>query len=213
MAAPLIVSYSLEGDRYFDADGCSPDVAARRKAGADKLAARFDALMGPEAKRLNETLALRRRRDFERRFERPRFEIRSKKNGRRRARARRESPWTGRGATPRPRTWIFRGRETDAAIGVSAKTTRTGTKRRAQVAGLSDLRFTDTNRVPTQSGGPRGSPPAPRRTFRGGGDAAAAAARINPRRRSRDPDSDVLCRTRAREDVPGARTVVRPNAL
>ena len=96
---------------------------------------------------------------------------------------------------------------------VSAKTTRTGTKRRAQVAGLSDLRFTDTNRVPTQSGGPRGSPPAPRRTFRGGGDAAAAAARINPRRRSRDPDSDVLCRTRAREDVPGARTVVRPNAL
>ena len=36
-AAPLIVSYSLEGDAYFRADGCSQEIAARRKQGADRL--------------------------------------------------------------------------------------------------------------------------------------------------------------------------------
>mmetsp|Transcript_28383 Transcript_28383/g.84972 ORF Transcript_28383/g.84972 Transcript_28383/m.84972 type:complete len:570 (-) Transcript_28383:47-1756(-) len=55
-AAPLVVAYSLEGARYFDADGCSADVARRREAGADALAKRFDALMGAKAKALNQTL-------------------------------------------------------------------------------------------------------------------------------------------------------------
>ena len=55
-AAPLIVSYSLEGDAYFRADGCSQEVAARRKRGADKLSKRFDGLTGPRGKALNETL-------------------------------------------------------------------------------------------------------------------------------------------------------------
>ena len=55
-AAPLIVSYSLEGDAYFRADGCSSEVAERRKAGADKLSKRFDALTGPRGKALNATL-------------------------------------------------------------------------------------------------------------------------------------------------------------
>ena len=55
-AAPLIVSYSLEGDAYFRADGCSQDIAMRRKRGADKLSKRFDALTGPKGKALNETL-------------------------------------------------------------------------------------------------------------------------------------------------------------
>jgi len=55
-AAPLIVSYSLEGDAYFRADGCSSEVAERRKRGADKLSKRFDALTGPRGKALNKTL-------------------------------------------------------------------------------------------------------------------------------------------------------------
>ena len=46
-AAPLIVSYSLEGDAYFRADGCTSDIAARRKEGADRLSKRFEALTGP----------------------------------------------------------------------------------------------------------------------------------------------------------------------
>ena len=55
-AAPLIVSYSLEGDAYFSADGCSAEIAARRKEGADRLSKRFDALLGPRGRALNETL-------------------------------------------------------------------------------------------------------------------------------------------------------------
>ena len=50
------MSYSLEGDAYFRADGCSQDIAARRKQGADRLSKRFDALTGPRGKALNETL-------------------------------------------------------------------------------------------------------------------------------------------------------------
>ena len=55
-AAPLIVSYSLEGDAYFAADGCSQEIAMRRKQGADRLSKRFDALTGPRGKAMNETL-------------------------------------------------------------------------------------------------------------------------------------------------------------
>ena len=55
-AAPLIVSYSLEGDAYFRADGCTSDIAMRRKQGADRLSKRFDALTGPRGKAMNETL-------------------------------------------------------------------------------------------------------------------------------------------------------------
>ena len=55
-AAPLIVSYSLEGDAYFRADGCSSEVAEKRKRGADRLSKRFEALTGVKGKALNETL-------------------------------------------------------------------------------------------------------------------------------------------------------------
>ena len=55
-AAPLIVSYSLEGDAYFRADGCSQEIALKRKEGADRLSRRFDALTGPKGKALNATL-------------------------------------------------------------------------------------------------------------------------------------------------------------
>ncbi|KAH8098575.1 N2-acetyl-L-ornithine:2-oxoglutarate 5-aminotransferase [Aureococcus anophagefferens] len=49
-------SYSFTGKAYFNSDGCSDAIAARREKGANALAQRFDALMGAKAKQLNDTL-------------------------------------------------------------------------------------------------------------------------------------------------------------
>ncbi|KAH8052548.1 N2-acetyl-L-ornithine:2-oxoglutarate 5-aminotransferase [Aureococcus anophagefferens] len=56
LSAPLLRSYSFTGKAYFNSDGCSDAIAARREKGANALAQRFDALMGAKAKQLNDTL-------------------------------------------------------------------------------------------------------------------------------------------------------------
>ncbi|KAJ8603348.1 hypothetical protein CTAYLR_004266 [Chrysophaeum taylorii] len=54
--APILRSYSFTGEQYYAADGVDAKIAAKRKQGAEKLAQKYDKLMGTSAQALNETL-------------------------------------------------------------------------------------------------------------------------------------------------------------